>query len=379
MKLEIKQNVLLEHLNYVIRGISTKNLRPILNCIKFELTDEGLYLMSTDSEISIKTFIDKKDINKIDTTGEIVVSGRYIYEIIRKLPDETINLEEVIDSKLYITTNNSSFTLNCSNVNEFPDLELEFNQNPIILNQKLFKTIINQTSFATSTSETRPVLTGINFKIEGNTLECTATDSYRLAVKKITLESNAVENSNIIIPTKNLNELVKLMNEDEEDLEMHIFANKVVFKFGQITMMTRLISGTYPDTSKLIPETYELTMKVKYDDLYSAIDRASLLTNESDKNTIKFETTNDTAIISSNIPEIGNVEEKITVEKNNDSEIKIAFNSKFMMDAVKSLESEEIELMFNGEIKPIILKNVESDDLIQLILPIRTYEKSSFF
>ena len=299
MKLEIKQNILLEHLNYVIRGISTKNLRPILNCIKFELTDEGLYLMSTDGDISIKTFIDKKEIKKIDSKGEIVVSGRYIYEIIRKLPNEIINLEEVIDSKLYINTTNSSFTLNCSNVNEFPDLELEFNQNPIILNQKLFKTIINQTSFATSVSETRPVLTGINFKIEENNLECTATDSYRLAVKKIKLENQAKENSNIIIPTKNLNELIKLMNSDEENIEMHIFANKVVFKFEQITMMTRLISGTYPDTSKLIPETYELTLKVKYNDLYDAIDRASLLTNESDKNTIKFETNKEIAIISS--------------------------------------------------------------------------------
>lgn len=373
MKLEIKQDILLKHLNYVIKGISNKNLRPILNCIKFELTNDGLYLMSTDSDISIKTFIDKTYINTIDTTGEIVVSGKYIYEIIRKLPDELINLEEVIDSKLYITTTNSSFTLNCNNVNEFPDLELELNKNPIILNQGQFKTIINQTSFATSLSETRPVLTGINFKLENDKMECTATDSYRLAIKKIILNDKVKENSNIIIPTKNLNELIKLMTEDEDDIEMHIFANKVIFKFNEIIMMTRLISGTYPDTSKLIPENYELTMNVKYEDFYSAIDRASLLTNESDKNTIKFATTNNQAIISSNIPEIGNVEEKITVEKDNDSEIKIAFNSKFMMDAVKSLESDEIKLMFNGEIKPIILKNTESDDLIQLILPIRTY------
>lgn len=373
MKLEINQSVLLEHLNYVIKGISTKNLRPILNCIKFELTDEGLYLMSTDNEISIKTFIDKMYIKNIDTKGEIVVSGKYIYDIVRKLPDEIINLEEVIDSKLYITTKNSSFTLNCNNVNEFPDLELEFNSNPIILNQKVFKTIINQTAFATSTSETRPVLTGINFKIENEIMECTATDSYRLAVKKITLNEKAKEKTNIIIPTKNLNELLKLMNSDEENIEMHIFGNKVVFKFNEITMMTRLISGTYPDTSKLIPEEFELTMNVKYDDFYSAIDRASLLTNETDKNTIKFQSEKDIAIISSNIPEIGNVEETITVEKNNDSEIKIAFNSKYMMESIKALESEEIELMFNGEIKPIILKNPESDDLIQLILPIRTY------
>lgn len=373
MKLEIKQTILLEHLNYVIKGISNKNIRPILNCIKFELTNDGLYLMSTDNEIAIKTFIDKSQIDKIETCGEIVISGKYIYDIVRKLPDTTINIEEVIDSKIFITTSNSSFTLNCSNPNEFPDLELEYRKDPIILNQKVFKTIINQTSFATSTGESRPVLTGINFKLEKDKMECTATDSYRLAIKKINLDKEVSESSNIIIPTKNLIELTKLMTEDDETIEMHIFNNKVIFKFSQITMMTRLISGTYPDTSKLIPEEFALKINVKLTDFFSAIDRASLLTSESDKNTIKLETKEDLAIISSNIPEIGNVEEKISVEKNNEENIKIAFNSKFMLDSIRVLESEDLELLFNGEFKPIILKNPEADDLIQLILPIRTY------
>ncbi|MBR2833645.1 MAG: DNA polymerase III subunit beta [Bacilli bacterium] len=373
MKLEIKQTILLEHLNYVIKGISTKNLRPILNCIKFNLTEDGLYLESTDNEIAIKTFIPKKNITKIEKNGQIVVSGRYIYDIVRKLPEEIINIEEVIDNKIYITTHNSSFNLNCSNPNEFPDLELEYRKNPVIINQKVFKTIINQTAFATSTGEARPILTGINFKLEKNTMECTATDSYRLSIKKIILDKEIEENVNIIIPTKNLIELTKLMTNDEESLEMHIFNNKVIFKFANITMMTRLISGTYPDTSKLVPTEFAITMKVKQSDFYSAIDRASLLTNESDKNTIKLESKNDIVIISSNIPEIGNVEEKITVEKNTSENIKIAFNSKFMMDAIKVIDSEELELKFNGEFKPIIIKSPESDELIGLILPIRTY------
>ena len=204
-------------------------------------------------------------------------------------------------------------------------------------------------------------------------MECTATDSYRLAVKKVHLDSGITEKSNIIIPTKSINELYKLLNDDEDNLEMHIFGNKVIFRFDCITMLTRVISGTYPDTSKLIPDQYELTMTVDSNDFFAAIDRASLLTNESDKNTIKLQSNGDQVIISSNIPEIGNVEEKITVNKDNDSEIKIAFNSKFMMESIKALESEEIELKFNGEIKPIILKNHENDDVIQLILPIRTY------
>ena len=280
MKLEIKQNVLLEHLNYVIRGISTKNLRPILNCIKFELTDEGLYLMSTDNEVAIKTFINKNDIDNIDTTGEIVVSGRYIYEIIRKLPNELINIEEVVDSKLYIYTQNSSFHLNCNNVSEFPNLELEDSKTPVYISQKLFKNIIIQTSFATSTQESRPILTGINFHFEGNVLECTATDSYRLAKKTVEIQSLLQDATDIVIPTKNLNELIRLFNDEDEQLEMHVFNNKVIFKFSSIIMMSRLINGTYPNTSKLIPTEFELTMRVNYRDFFNSIDRASLLTNE---------------------------------------------------------------------------------------------------
>ena len=373
MKLKIKQNILMEHLNYVIKGISSKNLIPILNCIKFELTSDGLYLMSTDNEVAIKTFIPKEKIENIDVCGEIVVSGKYIYEIIKKLPNEIINIEEVMESKLYINTSNSSFNLNCNNASDFPALDLEDNKNPIVVSKKMFKSIINQTLFATSTQESRPALTGLNFKIEGDTLECVATDSYRLAKKIIKLSNNVVEKINIIIPTKNLYELVKLFNDDEGDMELHIFNNKVIFKFNSIIMLSRLVNGTYPDTSKLIPTSFSITMEVKLDDLYNAIDRASLLTNESDKNTIKLETSDNSIKLSSNIPEIGNVEETVNLVNSVDDEFRIAFSSRYMMDALRSFEGDEVELLFNGEVKPIIVKEKGNDDLIQLILPIRTY------
>lgn len=373
MKFEIKQEILLEHLNYAIKGISNKNIIPVLNCIKFELNNEGLYLMSTDNDIAIKTFIPINDIESIDKAGEIVVSGRYIYDIIKKLPNTLISIEEVVDNKIYISTTNSSFHLNCNRADEFPTLDLTENKNPIVISKKVFRNIIRQTAFATSTQESRPILTGINMKVEKNIMECTATDSYRLARKTIELSQSVEETINITVPTRNLNELVKLLNEEDEDIELHIFNNKVIFKFGSIVMMSRLINGTYPDTSKLIPETFELTIKVNLNDFFDSIDRASLLTNEADKNTIKLESNGNQILVSSNIPEIGNVEEKIAVEKDNDQNIKIAFSSKYMMDALRSLESEEIVLLFNGDIKPIIIKNPESEDLTQLILPIRTY------
>lgn len=373
MKLKIKQKVLMEHLNYVIKGISNKNLIPILNCIKFELTNDGLYLLSTDNEIAIKTFIDKKEIEDIDVLGEIVISGRYIYDIVKKLGNEIINIEEVIDSQVLITTETSSFKLNCNNVTEFPDLDLDFVENPIILDQKAFKTTINQTIFATSNQESRPVLTGINFKINNTLLECTATDSYRLAKKNLELTDKVKENIDIIVPSKNLIEIVRLLTDDDKKLELHIFNNKIIFKFNSIIIMSRLINGTYPDTDKLIPNEFNLKVKVNLLKFFNAIDRASLLTNEDEKNIIKFETKNNELTISSNIPEIGNVEEKLNIEKNKDDDIKISFSSKYMMDAIKTFDGEEIELSFNGEVKPIIITNPNNNNLIQLILPIRTY------
>ena len=373
MKFQIKQKTLMEHLNYVIRGISNKNLIPILNCIKFELTKDGLYLLSTDNELAVKSFIPKEEIDNIEVTGDILISGRYIYDIVKKLTNEVISIEEIIDSQVLITTESSSFKLNCNEVNEFPSIDLDFTSEPIFIDKKVFKTTINQTIFATSTQESRPVLTGINFKISNNIMEVTATDSYRLSKKRIILDTNIENNIDIIIPNRNLNEIIKLINDDDDALELHIFQNKVIFKLKNLIVMSRLIQGNYPDTNKLIPETFDLKIKVNLDNFYNAIDRASLLTNVEEKNIIKLETKNDIMIISSNIPEIGNVEEKIKINKNTSSDIKISFSSKYMLDAIKTFDSEEIELSFNGEIKPIILNYVDNDDLIQLILPIRTY------
>ena len=142
MKFKIKQKMMLEHLNYAIKGISNKNLIPILNCFKMELTEERLFILSTDNEIAIKTFIENKDLIDVEELGEIVIAGRFLFDIVRKLDNDVINFEEIIDNQLLITTSNSSFKLNCNNVNEFPDIDLEFSSQPILIDNKVFKNAI---------------------------------------------------------------------------------------------------------------------------------------------------------------------------------------------------------------------------------------------
>lgn len=373
MNFEIEQKILLEYLNYAIKGISTKNLIPILNCIKMDLTNDGLYLLSTNNDIAIKCFIPAKKIKNINSTGTIVVYGKYLYEIIRKLPDEIVHIEEIIDDKINIYTTNSSFYLNCNKVEDFPTLNLEEQKEPIKLNNKVLKNIINQTIFATSMDESRPVLTGINIQIKDNQLKCIATDSYRLAAKVVEINQNVSNEINIIIPSKNIQELSRILSDEDDIIELHIFSNNIIFKFSDIIFMSRLINGTYPNASALIPTEFMLKVKAKRVDFYNSIDRASLLTNEYEKHIIKLELKDNEITISSNIQEIGKVEEKLSVEKNNENNIIISFSAKYMLEALKSMDAEFVELLFNGDLKPIIIRNENDESLTQLILPIRTY------
>lgn len=371
MKFIIKQEILLESLYHASRAISPRNLIPILTGIKFDLTEEGLYLSASDTDISIRCLIPTSEIVEVKELGSIVIGGKYIVEIIKKLPNTNIAIEVMDGNKMIVSTENTEFNLNGINSNEFPNLDLEETAEPIILKTNLIKKIISQTFFATSRNESRPLLTGINFRIEGDLMEVIATDSYRLAKKSIQLDRFLDNNVNIVIPGKNLLELDKIIGDDKENLELHIFENKILFKYKNILFLSRLLSGTYPATSSIIPTEFNVQIECNCNGLFDMIDRASLLTSDREKNTIKLELAHQEMVISSNSPEIGKVEEKMMVASND--EISISFSSKYMLDSVKSFETESVTLYMNNDNSPIIIKSSEDESLIQLVLPIKTY------
>lgn len=373
MKFSIKKNILLENLNNVSHAVSNKNVIPVLGGIKFELNEEGLYLTATDNDIDIQTFIEKKYIDKVEKNGSIVIQGKFLLDIVRKLPDGLINFEVIDGLKIMVYTTNSNFNLNGIDPSEFPNLNIEKSKNPIILNKKIIRKMVNQTIFASSTQESRPILTGLNIKINDNKMECIATDSYRLAKKTITLNNNVDNLINIVIPSKNIGELVKILADEDEEIKIHIFTNKILFEFDNLLFQSRLLNGNFPDTSRLIPTDYKIKINADLNELFNVVDRASLLTSEKDKNVIKFETNGNILTVTSNTPEIGKVEEKLPINKISSEDIKIAFSAKYMMDALRTITSKDVKILLNTEISPIILNNEENDDLIQLLLPIKTY------
>ncbi len=372
MKFKIKKGLLLDALNNVSKALSPKNIIPILSGIKFELLSNKLVLVASDNDITIEQKILKTDDLEIIKTGSIVIKGKYILDIIRKLDSEFINIEIVDDRKILIYNDNSEFNLNGIDSKEYPVVDLAVNPNFISMPIKDFKNLILQTNYASSLDEARVVLTGLNFKTNKDVLECSATDSYRLALKKMKVNNSLTEDEDVIIPSKNLNELLKILPfEDEGNINIHLFSNKVIFEFDNILFQSRLINGNYPNVKNLIPTDVLFDLKVSKHDFYNMVDRASILNNDRDNNVITLELDNGLLKITSMSLEIGKVEEKLYVESKDS--IKISFSSRYMLDALRSIQSENIILTFVGEIKPILIREENDEDLTCLILPIRTY------
>lgn len=375
MKFTIKKDLLLDALNKVSKAISTKNLIPVLAGVKFELKKKKLTLTASDNDITIQTSIES--VNEEDFTveneGSIIIQGKYILDIVRKLPDKYINIEVIDELKILIYTENSEFNLNGISESEYPNIGLEESKKKVNIKAGIFKSIVSQTAFASSNEESKPVLTGINLNIVGDVLECNSTDSYRLARKVVKLDRESEENYNIVVPSHNIVEFSKILGDDEDIVELHIFSNKILFKTGNLKFESRLINGTYPNTSNLLPDDSFLVISTKLSDFYDVIDRVSILTSDKEKNIVTLETNDDILILRSSSAEIGRVEEKMKISKNNNENIKISFSAKYMMEALKSFSTETVDIHFVGEIKPILIKSTEDETLTQLVLPIRTY------
>ena len=377
MKFTIQRDYFLNQLNDTLKAISPRTTLPILTGIKIDATDKGIILTGSDSEISIEITIqeniDGEKIVYIEEKGSVVLPGRFFVDIVKKLPGKTVNLSTNDQFKTLITSGHSEFNVSGLDPDQYPLLPQVSEDDAIKLPIKVLKNIIAQTNFAVSTSETRPVLTGVNWLIQDKELICTATDSHRLALRKLKLEDEDIEDKNVIIPGKALSELNKIVSDSEDDINIFFASNQVLFKVGHINFISRLLEGNYPDTTRLFPENYETKLGVNNSEFYHAIDRASLLAREGGNNVIKLSTDVNKLELSSTSPEIGTVKEEVTTEEVEGESLKISFNSKYMMDALKAIDNDDVHVEFFGTMRPFILKPKDDESVIQLILPIRTY------
>lgn len=376
MKFEIKRSLLDSTLQNVSKGLSNKTPMPILMGIQIVAKNDILTFVTTNKEISIRIVLENSEDLVILEEGSCVVPGKYFVDIVKRIEGDVVDFTVFDESTIKIISKSSDFTLIALEKNNFPITNFDTKVEPFILNGKELKQMVKQTSFACATTDNRISLTSLNLNIKDDTLTMIATDSFRLARRTTILNQNLNTKIQINVPCKALEEFSKIIGDSNEEIKVFITNNQALFKIKNISFMTRLVEGSYPDTSSLIPRTFLLSIKFNKDKLISVVDRASLFIDSENMSFVKFiisENSEDIEI-SSNSTEIGRVVETITpLETSEKQDLQIAFSTKYLLDALKSFESDEVSLYFSGEIKPAVITSEKTPELKQLLLPVRIF------
>lgn len=374
MKFSMNRNQFLQALQTVQRAITSKTTIPILTGVKIALSEENLVLTGSNADISIETTIrsaDEKAHLEIESVGGIVLPARFFSEIVKKLPDPEFSFEKMSNQQVLIVSGAAEFIVNGQDADNYPRLPVVDSSNQFKISTKVLSTLINETVFAVSVHESRPILTGVHFILREEQLKVVATDSHRLSQRVIPLTDG--KDFNLVIPGKSLLELSRSIAEDEEDVTVAVMENQVLFKTKDTDFYSRLLEGNYPDTDRLIPSEFNTEIVFNSQAFLNAIDRASLLSHEGRNNMVKLLITDAVVKLTGNSPEIGRVEEVLEYEKVSGEPLEIAFNPDYMKEALRAFGDVDILIQFISPIRPFILKPAnEEASFIQLITPIRT-------
>jgi DNA polymerase-3 subunit beta len=376
MKFTVNRNLFLENLNNVMRAISSRATIPILSGIKLDLSDEDLVLSGSDTDISIQITIPVSEDLTVASTGSIVLPARFFNEIIKKLPGKEFSFEVKESFQTEIKSENSEFTINGLDANNYPRLPEIGDDSSFTISGKIFREIINETQFAVSTQESRPVLTGVHFTFAKDKIKSVATDSHRLAARTIALEQGPQTTTDLIIPGKNLLEFSRIIGETDPQVTVCPGDNQVLFVIGNISFYSRLLEGTYPDTDRLLPTEATTSAQFEIASLASALDRASLLTHAGRNNVVELtlDTEKQRVTLSGKSPEIGNVEEDVSFKQLSGENLTISFNPDYLRDALRASVTDSVIMNFTQPLRPFTV--VPDDDQVafdQLITPVRTF------
>lgn len=375
MKFEINKIKFQNILNTVQRAIAGKVSIPILSGIKIDVINNSLITTGSDESISIKSEITSEDLDSglvIHEEGSVVLPAKILNEIVRNLQNDTILITLKENNQVEIKSGQAIFYVNCFDATEYPELPKIDSNKSFTLPFRLLNQVISETIFAASKQETRPILTGVNFTIENDSLKTVATDSHRLSQRILKIDS-IDENINMVVPAKSLTEINHCFSDKDGLIKISLTSNLVLFQSEKVSLYSRLLEGMYPNTDRLIPTEFntEITFDVK--ELKAAIERASLFSHEGNNNIVRLEISNDLVMLYGNSPEVGQVEEQLTVDQIQGDDLKITFNPNYLKAALGAIKSKQVKIKFISPIRPFTLEPVEEDiDFIQLITPVRT-------
>lgn len=368
MKLVFEKSELLKTINISLKAVASKTTMPILSCILIDAGQEGITFISNNMELGIETRAEGTVIEE----GKIALDAKMLSEMIRKFPDGDVTIESNDKWETKISCENAKFTIFGKNPAEFSEIPKVESSHSVTVSQFYLKNMIHQTIFSISQTEINRMLTGELLSISGRELKLIAMDGHRVAVRTMELEE-VEEDKRIIIPGKTMLELSRILSDRiEDEVEISMTDQHVVFIFSNTKVVSRLIEGEYFQIEEIMNGDYDIKLQVNRLQLLSALERSMLLISESDKKPLIFDI-NDENMQLRILSNRGSMRENIDIHKEG-GEIKIAFNPKFIIDALRVIEDESVTLYMLNSVSPCNIKD-EISSYSYLIVPVSFIEE----
>jgi len=363
MRIKTEKGPLLKAIQVLQNTVSTKTTLPILSNLLIETQKGKVHMAATDLDVGISLNIEVEIIEE----GGITVPAKRFFDIIRDLPEGTVDIAARKNNSISIESGKCFFKLMGLPREEFPKLSKPHEKESIVLEQSLLRNMLNLTSFAVSRDETRYILNGVLFVVKGKDIKLVATDGRRLAMIKKELDSAAEFKKDVIVPIKAIQELTRNLS-DEGTIKVSFAENQISFQFGNTTLISRLIEGQFPNYEQVVPKEGKNKIVLGRERLLWAAKRVSNLTS-ADSQSIKIDLFKDKLIFFKNSPNMGEAKEEVEI-KHKGSEFSVGFNPHYLIDALKSLKDPEVSLELSGPESPGIIR--AKDNYVYIVLPMQT-------
>ena len=363
MKLICSKSNLLHGVNIVSKAVPTRTTMAILECILIDASANEIKLTANDMELGIETKIE----GEIAERGIIALDAKIFSEIVRKLPDSDVVIETDSNFKTTITCEKSKFNIVGKSGDDFSYIPFIERNECISISQFTLKEVIRHTIFSIAYNDNNKLMTGELFEIEENQLKVVSLDGHRISIRNIELKNN-YDHKKVVVPGKTLQEVSKILpGSAEEEVNIFLSENHIVFEFDDTTVVSRLIEGEYFKIEQMLSSDYDTKVKINKRELLDCIDRATLLVKEGDKKPIIMNITDGNMELKIN-SFIGSMNEDIDIAKEG-KDILIGFNPKFFIDALRVIDEEEVSLYMVNPKAPCFIKDDEGK-FIYLILPV---------
>jgi len=366
MKIRCAKERLVEALQLVGRTVSTRTPLPILECILLTADDSGLRLTANDLEMSIETASLEAE---IDESGSVALEAKLFSDIVRRMPGEEISIEAKENNETVCKSGKARFSIMGMPGEEFPVMPGMERENGYTVSAGEFREMIRQTIFSVATEDSKPVLTGELLQHRDNALNIVAVDGFRISYRRMEMPSEG-SGISVVVPAKALHELSRVLPTESEDTVTFYFTDKrIVFDLPQFTFVSRLLEGEFIRYDQIFNEDFTTNVTVGRQALLSGLERATLVARENKKSPVKLEIMEQSVVITSNT-EMGTAYDEVAAEVDG-STLEIAFNPRYLIEALRAIDEERIIARFTTGLSPCIIRGVESDDAKYLILPLR--------